>query len=215
MNLRLVIVLACTLLGLSACVIELRLWLWQRWRGRVLRRQSSRRWPSHLALIDIGDRRRHFHEPRRRPDRVIRAEYFPALCELSGVSHLSHQPDESFALCHQKKHFITHHWFKNAIVLATVTLSASSALAQSPAVDATNSPSQNQSSNGPAGTYEHMTTTRTTVARDGARTDTTERFDKTQSYTGGNGALTARPHIETTGPATTTDTSHQRPIRTP
>jgi hypothetical protein len=102
---------------------------------------------------------------------------------------------------------MTHHWFKNAIVLATVTLSASSALAQSPAVDATNSPSQNQSTNGPAGTYD-MTTTRTTVARDGAPTDTTERFDKTQSYTSGNGALTARTHIETTGLATTTDTSH-------
>ena len=81
------------------------------------------------------------------------------------------------------------------------------ALAQSPAVDATNSPSQNETTNGPAGTYD-MTTTRTTTGPNGAQTDTTERFDKTQSYSSGNGALTARTHIETTGPATTPDTSH-------
>ena len=99
------------------------------------------------------------------------------------------------------------HWFQNAIVLAAITLSASGAFAQSPPVDATNSPSQNQSTNGPAGTYD-KTTTRTTTAPNGAQTDTTESFDKTQSYTSGNGALTAHTHIETTGPATTTDTSH-------
>lgn len=102
---------------------------------------------------------------------------------------------------------MSRHWFKDAIVFAAVLLSASVALAQSPAVDATNSPSQNQSTNGPAGTYD-MTTTRTTVAPNGAQTDTTERFDKTQSYTSGNGALTAHTHIETTGPTTTTNTSH-------
>jgi hypothetical protein len=102
---------------------------------------------------------------------------------------------------------MTRHWLKDAVVLAGVILSASGALAQSPAVDATNSPSQNQSTNGPAGTYD-MTTTRTTVAPDGAQTDTIERFDKTQSYSSGNGALTAHTHIETTGPTTTTDTSH-------
>jgi hypothetical protein len=99
------------------------------------------------------------------------------------------------------------HWLKNAIVFAAVTLSANGALAQSPAVDATNSPSQNQSTNGPAGTYDR-TTTRATIAPDGAQTDTSESFDKTQSYTSGNGALTAHTHIETTGPATTTNTSH-------
>ena len=100
------------------------------------------------------------------------------------------------------------HWFKNAVVFAAVTLSASAALAQSPAVDATNSPSQNQSTNGPAGTYD-MTTTRTTVAPNGVQTDTSKSFDKTQSYTSGNGALSAHTHIETTGPTTTTDTSQQ------
>lgn len=98
-------------------------------------------------------------------------------------------------------------WFKNAILFAAITLSTNGALAQNPTVGATNSPSQNQSTNGPAGTYD-TTTTRTTVGPNGAQTDTTERFDKTQSYTSGNGALTAHTHIETTGPATTTDTSH-------
>jgi hypothetical protein len=98
-------------------------------------------------------------------------------------------------------------WFENAIVFAAITLSASGAFAQSPAVDATNSPSQNQSTNGPAGTYD-ATTTRAVVAPNGAQTDTTESFDKTQSYTSGNGALTAHTHIDTAGPATTTSTSH-------
>ena len=36
------------------------------------------------------------------------------------------------------------------------------------------------------------------------QTDTTQSFDKSQSYTSGNGALTAHTHIETTGPTTTT-----------
>jgi len=52
-----------------------------------------------------------------------------------------------------------------------------------------------------------MTTTRTTAGPNGAQTDTSQSFNKTQSYSSGNGALTAHTHIETTGPATTTDTS--------
>ena len=107
-------------------------------------------------------------------------------------------------------------WVQSLTVCAAISLSAGVALAQGAPVDATNSPSQNRSTNGPAGTYD-MTTTVTTVAPDGGQTDTTQSFDKSQSYTSGNGALTAHTHIETpgiettgtetTGPTTTT-TSH-------
>ena len=97
-------------------------------------------------------------------------------------------------------------WLQSLTVCAAIALSAGGALAQGAAVDATNSPSQNQSTNGPAGTYD-MTTTQTTVAPNGGQTDSTQSFDKSQSYTSGNGALTAHTHIETTGPTTTT-TSH-------
>ncbi len=97
-------------------------------------------------------------------------------------------------------------WFHSVTVCAAISLFAGVALAQQAAVDATTTPSQNQSTNGPAGTYG-MTTTQTTVAPNGGQTDTTQSFDKSQSYTSGNGALTAHTHIETTGPTTTT-TSH-------
>ena len=98
-------------------------------------------------------------------------------------------------------------WFQSATVFAAITLAPGAALAQGAAVDAQNSPSQNQSTSGPAGTYD-MTTRQTTVAPNGERTDTTQSFDKTQSYTSGNGVLSAHTHIETTGPTTTTPTSH-------
>jgi hypothetical protein len=97
-------------------------------------------------------------------------------------------------------------WFHSVTVCAALALPASAALAQQATVDATNSPSQNLSTNGPAGTYD-STTTQTTVAPNGRQTDTTQNFDKSQSYTSGNGALTARTHIETSGPTTTTTTT--------
>ncbi len=97
-------------------------------------------------------------------------------------------------------------WLQSATVCAAIALAAGVALGQGAAIDATNSPSQNRSTNGPAGTYD-KTTTQSTVAPNGGQTDTTQSFDKSQSYTSGNGALTAHTHIETTGPTTTT-TSH-------
>ena len=95
---------------------------------------------------------------------------------------------------------------KSAAVFAVIALSAGVALAQGVPADATNSPSPNQSTNGPAGTYD-MTTTQKHIAPDGTETEATPRFDKSQSYTSGNGALSAHTHIETMGPATETNTT--------
>ena len=98
---------------------------------------------------------------------------------------------------------MTHARLSSAALFAAITLSAGVALGQGAHVDATNSPSQNQSTNGPAGTYD-MSTTRSAIAPDGAKTETTQSFDKSQSYTSGNGVLSAHTHIDTTGPTTTT-----------
>jgi hypothetical protein len=106
-------------------------------------------------------------------------------------------------------------FIKSTAVFAAIALSAGVALAQGvaplhPPVNPASSPSQDQSTNGPAGTYD-MNKTTTTVAPDGATTDVTQRFDKSQSYTSGNGALSAHTHIETVGPATNTDTTTTPP----
>jgi hypothetical protein len=98
---------------------------------------------------------------------------------------------------------MTHTSLGSAALFAAITLSAGVALGQGAHVDATNSPSQNQSTNGPAGTYD-MSTTHTALVPDGTKTDTTQSFDKSQSYTSGNGVLSAHTHIDTTGPTTTT-----------
>jgi hypothetical protein len=102
-------------------------------------------------------------------------------------------------------------WLKSALALTAIMLSAGAAAAQSPHVDATNSPSQNQSTNGPAGTYD-MSTTQTTLAPNGVKSETTQSFDKSQSYTSGDGALSAHTHIDTAGPTTTTTIPLTPPI---
>jgi len=84
------------------------------------------------------------------------------------------------------------------------------ALAQGASFDATNSTQPNLSTNGPAGTYD-MTKTRRTIDSTGVATDTTETFDKSQTYTGGDGALSAKTSIQTTGPTTTTIPSPNPP----
>lgn len=97
---------------------------------------------------------------------------------------------------------------KFVTVFAAIALSTGVVFAQAAPADATNSPSENQSTNGPAGTYG-MTTTQTTTAPNGVQSNTTQRFDKSQSYTSGNGALSAHTHIETTGAATTSSSTTQ------
>ncbi|HXQ52170.1 MAG TPA: hypothetical protein VN802_13830 [Stellaceae bacterium] len=105
---------------------------------------------------------------------------------------------------------MTSHWFAGAIVLAITT---SGALAQGAPLDATNSTQPNLSTNGPAGTYD-MTKTRRTIDSSGVTTDTTQTFDKSQTYTGGNGALSAKTSIETSGATTTTLPSPNPPKET-
>jgi hypothetical protein len=102
------------------------------------------------------------------------------------------------------------HGYAIALAFATMT---SGALAQGAPFDATNSTQPNLSTNGPAGTYD-ATKTRRTIDSNGAATDTTQTFDKSQTYTGGNGALSAKTSIETTGATTTTLPSPNPPMET-
>ena len=60
----------------------------------------------------------------------------------------------------------------------------------------------NLATNGPAGTAVQTQTTRN-LYRNGAEVDSSRVFKKSQSYSSGNGALSARTHIETTGSVTT------------
>jgi hypothetical protein len=87
-------------------------------------------------------------------------------------------------------------WLPAAMIVASMT---GGALAQS------NAPEPTRATNGPAGSVEAA---RAGIAVDsnGAATGMSETFKKSQSYTDGNGLLTARTHIETTGPVTTTIT---------
>ena len=90
--------------------------------------------------------------------------------------------------------------------MASVTalaLMASSAIAQSPSFDATNSTQPNGSTSGPAGTYDSSKTQKT-IDTKGVETDTTDTFDKSQTYTSSGGALSAKTTIRSTGTTTTT-----------
>ena len=94
---------------------------------------------------------------------------------------------------------MTRYWLASVTAFAMMM---SGAVAQSPSFDATNSTQPNMSTNGPAGTYDTITTRRT-IDSSGAISNTTESFDKSQTYTSGDGALSAKTSIQTTGPATT------------
>lgn len=102
---------------------------------------------------------------------------------------------------------MTRYWFASLTVLLGMT---GGALAQSPSFDATNSTQPNLSTNGPAGTYD-MTKTKRVIEGGGAETDTIESFHKSQSYTSGDGTLSARTNIETLGPAMTAAPSPNLP----
>jgi hypothetical protein len=88
---------------------------------------------------------------------------------------------------------MTYRWLTGAAPF----VSAGGALAQTAA------PEPNRLTNGPAGSVD-ASHAGIVVAPSGTATSTTETFKKTQSYTSGNGLLTAKTHIETTGPVTTT-----------
>jgi hypothetical protein len=77
-------------------------------------------------------------------------------------------------------------------------LTASAASAQRPSFDATNSTQPNASTSGPTGTYDMSKTQKTTDGK-GGETDKTETFDKSQTYSGGNGELSAKTSIKSTG----------------
>jgi hypothetical protein len=94
---------------------------------------------------------------------------------------------------------MTGYWFAGAAAFMMMT---SGVLAQSVLFDATNSTQPTMSTAGPAGTYD-MTKTRRTIDSTGAETDTTESFSKSQTYSSGDGELSAKSHIRTTGPTTT------------
>lgn len=116
---------------------------------------------------------------------------------------------------------MTKFWLACATV---VTMLTSGALAQTPPFDATNSTQPTASTNGPAGTYDTTKTTRTKDAT-GVETNTIETFNKNQTYTSGNGELsagtsiksgttttvTAPPPLTTTTSSSTTTTREMRP----
>lgn len=85
---------------------------------------------------------------------------------------------------------------------ASLALTASAAFAQNPPFTATNSTQPNMSTNGPAGTYDTKTTVQT-VDASGHATESTKTFDKSQTYSSGNGALRAHTIIRSSGPTTT------------
>jgi hypothetical protein len=84
------------------------------------------------------------------------------------------------------------YWMASAVAFGLLTTCA---FAQTAA------PEPNRSTNGPAGTVE---TAHTGIAVDpsGAATGTSDTFKKTQSYTSGDGQLSAKTNIHPTGPAT-------------
>ena len=71
------------------------------------------------------------------------------------------------------------------------------------AVAQTAAPEPTRATNGPAGTVERA---HAGIAVDGSRaaTRTSDTFKKTQTYTNGDGQLSAKTHIQTTGPVTST-----------
>jgi hypothetical protein len=103
---------------------------------------------------------------------------------------------------------MTRYWLASAAALALMTTGA---FAQSPSFDATNSTQPTLSTNGPAGTYDATKTEKAIDAR-GVETDKTQTFDKSQTYTSGNGELSAKTSIGTT--STTTTTAPPPPVST-
>jgi hypothetical protein len=92
------------------------------------------------------------------------------------------------------------YWFAGA---AALVLSSGLAAAQSAPFDASNSTQPNMSTNGPAGTYSSQKVQQS-VDGNGQISKTTQSFSKSQTYSSGNGALTAHTIIHTSGPTTTT-----------
>ena len=105
---------------------------------------------------------------------------------------------------------MTRYWLAGA---AALVLTTSVAVAQTPPFDAANAPQPNMSTNGPAGTYD-VKKVRRTVDSDGNTTDTTQTFDKSQTYSSGNGALRAHTIIRSSGPTTTEAPSSSIPQET-
>lgn len=66
----------------------------------------------------------------------------------------------------------------------------------------TTAPQPTRATNGPAGTVERAHAG-IVVDSTGAAKGTSDTFKKTQSYTSGDGQLSARTKIQTTGPTTT------------
>jgi hypothetical protein len=89
---------------------------------------------------------------------------------------------------------MTNYWLASAVALGLTT---GAALAQ------TNAPELTRSTNGPAGTVEAAHAA-IVVDNTGTATGTSDTFKKTPSYTSGNGQLSAKTKIQTTGPTTTT-----------
>jgi hypothetical protein len=87
------------------------------------------------------------------------------------------------------------YWIASAVAIGLMT---GAALAQIGA------PEPTRATNGPAGTVERA---HSGIVADstGAATGTSDTFKKTQSYTSGDGQLSARTNIRTTGPTTTTE----------
>jgi hypothetical protein len=92
-----------------------------------------------------------------------------------------------------EKHHMKVLW---AATIALIGLMSGSALAQ------TTAPEPTRVANGPAGTVEQAHAG-IVVDSTGAATGTSDTFKKTQSYTSGDGQLSARTKIQTTGPTTT------------
>jgi hypothetical protein len=80
--------------------------------------------------------------------------------------------------------------------------SPSTPIAPAPDAGQPNLTRPNGSTNGPAGTAVQTRTSRSLYSN-GAEVDTSQDFQKTQSYSSGGGALSAHTHIQSTGPVTT------------
>lgn len=92
------------------------------------------------------------------------------------------------------------YWLAAAALFA---VSTEIAAAQSVPFDTTNSAQPTMSTTGPAGTIV-VKKVQTTRDASGRTSQTAESFAKSQSYSSGDGALTAHTVIRTTGPVTTT-----------
>jgi hypothetical protein len=86
-----------------------------------------------------------------------------------------------------------YYWMASAVAIGLMT---GGARAQ------TDAPEPTRATNGPAGTVERAHAG-IVVDNTGTATGTSDTFKKTQSYTSGDGQLSAKTNIQTTGPATT------------